>query len=104
MHPDCHVIGYETSFIPFLFSKIVYRLKNLTIKREDFFAVNLSDVDCVICYLYPDAMEPLKKKCINELKRDALVISHTFAFRDWQAEKIIEVDDLYKTKIFFYRC
>lgn len=97
-YPNAQVIGYETSHIPYLFS-LLFRRKNLTFVRKDFFKESLQ-VTVAICYLYPTAMQRLKEKLESE--GEIAVITHTFAVNGWKAKKIVEVDDLYKTKIYFY--
>ena len=47
-------------------------------------------------------MVRLQAKFERELKRETLVISSTFAVPAWKPRQIIEVDDLYHTKIYVY--
>ena len=100
------VIGYETSFFPYIVSKLTLifkNSKNIEIQRKNFFDVSLNQASLVICFLYPDAMKKLKHKFENELKKDAYVISHTFAIHGWKPEKIVEVNDFYQTRIYYYK-
>ena len=48
-------------------------------------------------------MKRLKEKLEAELKPGTLVISNTFAIPGWAYEKMLEVDDLYRTKIYLYK-
>ena len=98
----CKVVGYENSPIPYLFSTLVNCVPNLTIMRKNFFKIPLRDVDLVICYLFPRAMEQLKIKLERELKPGARVISHTFAVPGWAPSQTMKVDDLYLSKIYLY--
>lgn len=103
--PECQITGYETSPIPFALSLLRQMLQprsNLLIKREDLFSAPLENAALVVCYLYPKAMKKLQSKFERELKEGAIVISHTFALPDWQPSKVIEVQDLYRTKIYIY--
>lgn len=101
---EAQIIGYETSPIPFAFSYLRTLLcPNLHIYRRDFFSVSLENATMVICYLYPGAMQKLQRKFDQELKPGSWVISHTFALPDWKPVKIVQVDDLYRTKIYLYR-
>jgi len=105
-HPGARVCGYELSWVPFLCSWVRCRISrppNLHLRRDDFFPVSLSDVDVVVCYLYTSAMQRLKGKFQAELRPGALVVSHTFAIHGWQAERVIQLDDIYATRIYLYR-
>ena len=103
--PHVHITAYELSPVPFIVARIcafVFRCRNLTICRRDFFKENFSSANVVVCYLYPGAMLQMKEKLIAELPADSLVISNTFAVPGWNAREIVEVNDLYRTKIYSY--
>ncbi len=106
-YPRCHVIGYETSTIPYLVSLLLQHLyhkhKNIKFKRRDFFKESMSDVSMAVCYLYPRAMENIKDKFEIEGNCRQLIVSDTFSIPGWKPDKVIEVADLYKSKIYFYR-
>lgn len=104
--PRCRVIGYETSPVPFYFTKLrnnFYSLKNLELYRKDFFKESLEEAELIVCYLYPGAMKILKTKLESELKPGTWVISNTFAIPGWQPFQVYQLDDIYKTKIFVYK-
>lgn len=104
--PHHQVIGYENSFIPFLYSLLRYQFQpylNLSLIHQDFFSVSFQDAGLLVCYLYPGAMIMLKKKFENELKPGTWVISHTFAIPEWIPKWTFEVNDLYRTKIYAYQ-
>lgn len=103
--PDCQLIAYENSYFPYIFSvlrKLFHPLGNLEFHNQNFLDTSLENSQLIICYLYPGAMEQLKEKMEKELSKECLVISHTFAVPSWKPEKVIEVDDLYSTKIYLY--
>lgn len=105
-YPDCQVIGYESSPVPYWASRMrafCKSHKNLRLEQSDFFEKNLSDAGLVVCYLYPGAMSRLKEKFEKELKAGTYVISNTFAVPGWEAEAIYEVRDLYRTRIYLYK-
>jgi len=105
-YPFSQVIGYETSPLPYLVSRIwqmALHLPNVTIKRVDFYTMKLNDASLIMCYLYPEAMVNLRDKFQEELKPGTWVISNTFAIPEWTPETILEVDDLYHTKIYLYK-
>lgn len=105
-YPKHNVHAIENSFFPYLASLCLSKLfgyKNLYIERRDFFEVNLKDAVLVYCYLYSEAMEKLKTKFENELPNNTIVISNTFAINGWKPQTILTVNDLYNSKIYFYK-
>lgn len=102
-YPNCQVIGYETSIIPYAvswFFKLFIKQKNLTFVRKNFFKVPLSHATLAVCYLYPTAMELLKEKLENEGR--ICVVSNTFRIPGWIPTKTLQVNDIYQTKVYFY--
>ncbi len=105
-YPETHVIGYETSLIPYWISYgflLAFPKRNLALKRQDFFQVDLKGAHLIVCFLYPGAMEKLKEKFEKELQPGTLIVSNTFAIPGWKPIQIQEVKDLYRTKIYLYR-
>jgi len=104
--PDSQVLGFETSPLPYYLSKLRLQGKNnsnVSVVKLDFFSMPLGEADLIVCYLYPGAMSRLKSKFETELKPGTLIVSNTFAIPGWTPEKVIEVNDLYKTKVYLYR-
>jgi methylase of polypeptide subunit release factors len=104
-YADCNAIGYENSIVPYAFSRIWHLFAgcpNLKLVRNDFYTIPLNDADLVICYLNTGAMEKLRTKFESELKKGAVVVSHTFAVPYWTPAKEIVVDDIYRTKVYMY--
>ncbi|MEI8364936.1 MAG: class I SAM-dependent methyltransferase [Parachlamydiaceae bacterium] len=104
-YPYSHVIGYETSPVPYWVSKmwlLITFLPNVTIRRQDFHSISLNDASVIVCYLYPEAMLRLRHKFESELRPGTWVISNTFALPDWTPETVVELDDIYRTKIYLY--
>ena len=103
-YPQRHVIGYEISLIPWLVSlllKKLYRLPNLSLRRENFLRTKLPHAALLVCYLYPGGMTKLARKLGDEPTADML-ISNTFALPGQEPEQIIRLDDLYKSPIYVY--
>ncbi len=100
--PESTVTGYEMSYVPYLVSKMRAK-SNLNFFYSDFFNKNLKPFNVVVCYLYPAGMERLKLKLEKELLNGTLVISNTFAVPGWTPIQIVELTDLYRTKIYLYR-
>lgn len=104
--PNNKIICLETSTIPSIYSRVLnyfLKYKNLDVRNEDFFNVNLNQASLVVCYLYPKAMEKLKAKFENELQDGTYIMSNTFSIPGWTPVKQVIVDDLYKTHIYLYR-
>lgn len=105
-YPDHPVIGYESSPIPFWFSKLYGYFRphsNVQLQKTDFFTVPLDQAGLIVCYLYPGAMRQLKSKLEKEIQSDAWVISNTFAIPGWEPVEVFPVNDLYKTNIYLYQ-
>ena len=103
---DLRVVGFENSPVPYWISRLlcyVMLVPNLAIKRRNFYDMQLPEADVVICYLFSGAMERLREKFETELSADTWVISHTFDVPGWEPERVIEVRDLYRTKVYVYR-
>lgn len=80
-------IGYEISLLPYLISQFwhLFHLgKPLSFRYRDFFTVNLSEADAIICFLTPYAMRRLGPKLKKELKPGSRVVSLAFAIQDLQ--------------------
>jgi trans-aconitate methyltransferase len=104
-HPDCVVIGYESSPVPYLFSKgiqFVIRYPNLRFCRKNIFDVSLKDASLIVIYLHPSTMKKLKPKLEQEIRSRTFVITNTFAVPDWIPVKVTEVNDIYSSKVYVY--
>ncbi len=102
-YPNIKIIGYENSLIVYLISKMIsWRYPNIEIKKNNFFNHNIGGNKCLVCYLYPGAMEKLKNKLFKEFKDQIIIVTHTFAFSGLKENKLLYADDLYKTPIYFY--
>ena len=100
------VIACENSPIPYAFSVIRARLtrcQNLILKRESFDQLDITPAELIICYLSTEIMVNLSSKFKKELRSGSFIISHTFALPKWTPEKIIYVNDFYRTPIYLYR-
>jgi hypothetical protein len=105
-HPKRQIVGYELSFLPWLISIVLKKLlnvKNLTLYRQDFYNVNLSEVSVLVCYLYPKAMEKIKTKLLLGQYKVEFLISNNFALPSWQPDKIVHLNDFYKSPIYLYK-
>jgi len=104
-YPQRQVIGYELSLLPWLTStllKRVFSLKNLTLHRQDFYREDLSPASVIVCYLFPQAMNKIKHKLWLEQPKIDFLISNNFALPSYQPEKVITLDDFYKSPVYLY--
>lgn len=104
-YPDRQVIGYELSWLPWIYTylyKIFYRLHNVRIHRQNFLAADISSASLLVCYLYPKGMIDLQKKLSEGHGSNALLISSTFVLPESEPIKTIRLDDLYNTPIYVY--
>lgn len=100
-----NIVGFETSPIPFYFMKArsLFIKKHVELKKSDFYQQDLSDAGLIVCYLYPGAMSKLKNKFEFELKKGCFVVSNTFAIPGWKPKKVIQIKDIYRTKVYLYQ-
>lgn len=78
-------VGVEINPSLYWLSKIKGRgIKNIEFKKQSLWKTDLSDFDLVFIYFIPHRMEKLAKKIKKEMKPGSRVISHAFAFPDWQ--------------------
>lgn len=104
-NPGLQVIGYENSPLPYVYSKSVEIFSpstNLELCYQNFFTVDLSKANVIICYLCPSEMHRLADKFCKELKPGTIIISNTFALPGWKASHVFEVNDLFRSKIYLY--
>lgn len=105
-YPQREVIGYELSMLPWLTTsllKYIFRLKNLTVYKQDFYHADLSCGSVLVCYLFPAAMAKIKLKLALERPKINYLISNNFALPASQFEKVIQLDDFYKSPVYLYR-
>jgi trans-aconitate methyltransferase len=104
--PACQVIGYESSPVPYLFSRVLQfllRFPNLKFNRQDILRVSLQEASLIVCYLYPAAMKKLKPKFEEELHPGTVVITNTFAVPGWNPANVLLAADIYRSKIYLYQ-
>jgi hypothetical protein len=99
--PRAWVVGFETSPLPYLFSRL-RPCANLKFVRADFFKRDLGCFGLIYCYLCPALMERLAAKFERELEPGSIVVSNSFALRGWRPARVVEVDDFYRSRIYVY--
>lgn len=91
--------GVEISPVLYLISKWkVWRkgLTNVVLMRDSLWNIDLSRYDVVFIYFIPHWMNKLEKKIKKEMKSGSRIISHAFAFTNWQEEKKCGTIRVYK--------
>lgn len=99
------VVGYEISFMPYLWSKMKILFsrcsKRVEIRYGDFLKKDLSQANTIFCFLTPMAMEKLAPKFRKELKPGTKIISYSFSLPDWTV-KSVDKPDKKSNPIFYY--
>jgi len=104
-YPERPVIGYELSWLPWIFSiisKTIFGLHNVKILRQSFLTADLTAASLLVCYLFPKGMLDLQQKLCHGQHPDTLLISSTFALPDREPTQTIRLKDLYNTPIYIY--
>jgi len=104
--PQRQIIGYELSLLPWITSVLIKKilaLDNLTLYRKDFYHAELPNTSVLICYLYPQAMQKIEQQLLVKQANVSFVISNNFALPSWRANKMVTLNDFYKSPIYFYK-
>jgi hypothetical protein len=105
-NPNFKLTGLENSPLPLWTARLLrllLRRHNCRFLRQDLYRYDYSGSSLVICYLFSAAMRKLSPRFAQQLPNGAYVISIFFALPGWQAERVIQCHDLYRTKIYIYR-
>lgn len=81
-------VGFEFSPLIYTMAKVIQPFawikgSRAKIRFKNFYKVDFSKADVVVCYLLPHSMKKVQKKCEKELKPGARVISYAFPIADW---------------------
>lgn len=78
-------IGIEINPLLFWWSKMrLANYKNIEIRRENLWNVDLSNVDVLTIFFIAHHMNALEKKIKKEMSPGSRIISYGFRFPDWQ--------------------
>ena len=82
--------GIEISPLLVLYTKLVHsRRADITVTLKNFKNVDLSDANCIYCYLLPKLMQKLAIKFREELRPGTAVISYAFPIPGKQPVRVI---------------
>lgn len=101
--PRLDIYGIDNSTVRIFFAKLKSKIlrRKVHFQTRDIFKTDFHNADVVYTYLWYDLMPILEKKLQKELKQDAVIITNTSHFQDWQpVEKIITYPKISKTPDF----
>ena len=98
--------GVETAPLVFLASRIrqtLSRLPNATFVYRSIWDEDLAAHDMVYCFLSPAPMPRMYLKAKAEMRPGTLFVSNSFAVPDVEPERVVDVGDGRKTRLYLYR-
>jgi hypothetical protein len=103
LRPDCMFFGVEYAPLLWLWARLTCAgVRNCKIVRGDYWRMSLAGYDLVYAFLSPVPMPDLWDKARQEMKADALLVSNTFEVPDQSADRLTEVTDRRRTRLFCY--
>ena len=100
------LIGYETSWLPYLLARIRTRnMPDIDIRRVALEQADLSGADIVYCFLYPGLMQELSQGLFRSLKPGAIIVSAEFPIHDREPFSVLRTRGVTSREagVFFYR-
>lgn len=98
-------VGYELN--PLALTKawlLNLTRRGVSVRRRNFWKIDLSDADAIFCYLFPDLMPDLAVKLQQDLRPGTPVVSCNFELPGWTAEHILHPPGaLHNDPIYVYR-
>ena len=103
--PEHQFIGYDWDFFVCRILKWRGRnLSNLTIIRDNFLNVNLSQYDLLLCFLDTKAAVELSQKVSKEINPNAVIISSAFELKDLTPSEIFDAKSFgMPFKVYLYK-
>lgn len=106
LKPSINVVGVEIAFIPYLLAKFYTRkYKQIEIKRENIFKVNISDATHIFLYLYPKAVNKLIDNIRNQCTQGTHIVSCDFEIKSCKPINIVDLKNKHSKlcqKLFIY--
>ena len=98
-------VGYELNLLAYVKAKLwCLGLQNVEVKWRNFWTADLSEVDVVFCYLFPDVMRDLSTKLKSNLKPGAVIVSCNFDLPGFIPEQVLRPgNSLHNDPIYVYR-
>lgn len=102
---QAQIVGYEISFLLYVWSKIKIAVQGLSrrieVRYADFLKRDLGQANVVFCFLTPMAMKKLAPKFKQELRKGTRIVSYSFSLPDWTPRQV-ERRDEHSIPIFYY--
>lgn len=102
VRPDGRYFGVENAPLPFLLSKLRFKLgghANCDVRWESLWSCDLATYDVVFAYLSPVPMEQLWHKVKREMRPGTLFISNSFAVPEHPPQYSITLDDMHHSTL-----
>jgi len=104
---NCQVtaVGFEVNLLAYLKARMLsIGLKQVKIRRQNFWSQNLAGADIIFCYLYPDVLQKLSAKLKAELKPGAWVVSCNFSLPGFTPLRVLRPGgSLHNDPLYVYR-
>ncbi|MBZ0105072.1 MAG: class I SAM-dependent methyltransferase [Sulfuricella denitrificans] len=103
--PDGRYVGMEIAPLPFLASWLRMRLGSggYELRWGSLWQADLRPFDVVYAYLSPIPMADLWRKVEHEMRPGTLFISNTFYVPGVEPSEVVQLDDLHRSRLYFYR-
>lgn len=97
--------GFENAPLPFALSLMRSHVSGGVCKfsLQSFWKTDLKPFDVVYAYLSPVPMADLWQKASREMRPGSLFVSNSFAVPDVVPDEVLELDDLHRSHLYFYR-
>ncbi|WP_199671112.1 class I SAM-dependent methyltransferase [Salinibius halmophilus] len=103
-HPQRQIIGYEVSWLPWLYARLrLAKYPNVRVYRQDFRHASLASASILLCYLMPKGMQTLAGLLAQYPDQQITIISNNFSLPALSATKTLQLNDLYKSPIYVYQ-
>ena len=99
------LVVVEYFLMPFIIAgiQLSFQKSKIKILKKNLFDVNLKEADIIYCFLNKQAMKKLKEKFLKECKRGVQIISYQFSLPDMAPEKVIDINENNRDKVYFYK-
>lgn len=105
-YPNCQVKAVELSPVPYYMSKFKQAfsgLKNLDIKRQDFFDLDLKDAKAIAVYLSPYHLDRLEEKFNEELAKGVVIVANGFPLNTTKPLQTVTTKAALEKSVYLYR-